>query len=60
MLVLAATQGTAGLGVPAEWLSTAAALVREVPAFELGLAWDLDRVTSTVRDIVDRVAVGKT
>ncbi len=60
MLVLAATQGTAGSGVPAQWLSTAAALVRDAPAFELSLAWDLDRVTATVRDILDRVAVGKT
>ncbi len=41
-----------GSGTPGHWLSTAAALVREVPAFELGLGWDLDRVVSAIRDLV--------
>jgi hypothetical protein len=40
-----------GSGTPGHWLSTAAALVREVPAFELGLGWDLDRVVSAIRDL---------
>jgi hypothetical protein len=37
-----------GSGSPRDWLSTASALVREVPAYELGLGWDLDRVTSAI------------
>ena len=37
-----------GSGSPRDWLSTAAALVREVPAYELGLGWDLDRVTAAI------------
>ena len=41
-----------GSGTPAHWLSTAAALVREVPAFELGLDWELDRVLSAVAGLL--------
>lgn len=41
-----------GSGTPGHWLSTAAALVREVPAFELGLGWDLDRVLSAVAGLL--------
>jgi hypothetical protein len=41
-----------GSGTPGHWLSTAAALVREVPAFELGLSWDLDRVLSAIAGLV--------
>ena len=55
LLILAAKQGTPGL-VPTEWFSAAAALARDVPAFELDLTWEFDRVTSAVRDIINRVA----
>lgn len=48
MLASTALPIASGSGTPAHWLSTAAALVREVPAFELGLDWDLDRVLSAV------------
>jgi hypothetical protein len=41
-----------GSGTPGHWLTTAAALVREVPAFELGLSWDLDRVLSAITGLV--------
>ncbi|CAK0772240.1 putative Hpr(Ser) kinase/phosphatase [Gammaproteobacteria bacterium] len=41
-----------GSGTPAHWLSTAAALVREVPTFELGLNWDLKHVTSAILTLV--------
>lgn len=41
-----------GSGTPGHWLSTAAALVREVPTFELGLSWDLDRLHSAIRGLV--------
>ena len=37
-----------GSGSPRDWLSTASALIREVPAYELGLGWDLERVTSAI------------
>ena len=57
-LILAAKQGTPG-SVPTQWFSAAAAVAREVPVFELNLTWDLDRVTSTVRGIVDRVSAGE-
>ncbi len=41
-----------GSGTPGHWLSTAAAVVREVPAFELGLGWDLDRVLAAVAGLL--------
>ena len=41
-----------GSGSPRDWLSTASALIREVPAFELALGWDLDRVTSAIRGLL--------
>lgn len=42
-----------GSGSPPQWLSTAAALAREVPAFELGLGWDLDRVLAGVTGLLE-------
>ena len=54
LLILAARQGTTGSAVPTQWFSTAASLAREVPAFELSLTWDLDRVTAAVRTVLER------
>jgi hypothetical protein len=43
-----------GSGKATFWLRTAASIARQVPAYELGLDWDLDRVTAAVRAIVER------
>jgi hypothetical protein len=43
-----------GSGTPGQWLSAAAAIAREIPAYELGLTWDLQHVVATVRAIVER------
>lgn len=52
MLASTALPIASGSGTPAHWLSTAASLIREVPAFELGLGWDLDRVLSAVAGLL--------
>ncbi len=54
LLMLAARQGTTGSAVPTQWFSAAASLAREVPAFELGLTWDLDRVAAAVRTVLEQ------
>ncbi len=41
-------------GTPTLWLRTAASIARQVPAYELGLDWDLERVVAAVRSIVER------
>jgi hypothetical protein len=41
-----------GSGSPRDWLSTASALIREVPAYELGLGWDLERVTGAILELL--------
>ena len=53
--LLAATGGPAVISsaTPGLWLRVAAALAREVPTYELGLTWDLDRVVAAVRSIVE-------
>ena len=58
LLILAAKQGTPGVAVPTQWFSAAAALAREIPAFELSLAWDLARVAASVKDIVATATAG--
>lgn len=54
--LLAATGGPSVISsaTPGLWLGVAAALAREVPVYELGLTWDLDRVVAGVRSIVER------
>jgi hypothetical protein len=52
MLASTALPIASGSGTAAHWLSTAAALARDVPAFELGLDWDLDRVLSAVTGLL--------
>ena len=54
LLILAARQGTTSSAVPTQWFSAAASLAREVPAFELSLTWDLDRVTAAVRTVLEQ------
>jgi hypothetical protein len=56
MGLLAATglQMATGSGTPGQWLSAAAAIAREIPAYELGLTWDLQHVVATVRAIIER------
>jgi hypothetical protein len=43
-----------GSGLPRDWLSTTAALLRDVPVFELGLNWDFERVTSAIGQLLSR------
>jgi hypothetical protein len=45
-----------GSGAPTRWLRAAASIAREVPAYELGLDWHLERVSAAVRAIVERSA----
>jgi len=54
LLIVAATQGNMASGVPTPWFSAAAALAREIPAFELSLVWELDRVIAAIRDLLER------
>ena len=50
MGMLAATR----LLQPGMWIHAAATIAREVPAYEMGLDWDLDRVAAAVRSLVER------
>lgn len=56
MGLLAATAAplATGSGTAALWLQAAVAIAREVPAYELRLGWDLDRVVADCRSIIDR------
>ena len=45
-----------GSGTPAQWLRVVASIARQVPVYELPLAWDLDRVVADLRSIVERGA----
>jgi hypothetical protein len=38
---------------PGLWIRAAGAIAREVPAYEMGLEWDLDRVVAGVRSVVE-------
>ena len=49
MGMLAATR----LLQPGLWIRAAGAIAREVPAYEMGLEWDLDRVVAGVRSVVE-------
>lgn len=50
MGMLAATR----LLQPGLWIHAAAAIAREVPTYEMGLDWDLDRVAAAVRSVAER------
>jgi hypothetical protein len=41
---------------PAAWLATAAALVRQIPAYRLPVTWELDALGLVVREIVTQAA----
>lgn len=53
--LLAATGGPSVVasGEPGMWLRAAAGIARDVPTYELGLTWDLDRVAGAVRGIAE-------
>ena len=48
-----------GAGAPAYWLRTATAIARTVPAYELGLSWDLDGVVAAIRSVVEIASARK-
>ena len=49
MGMLAATR----LLQPGLWIRAAGALARDIPAYEMGLDWDLDRVAASVRSVIE-------
>lgn len=54
LLVATGGPSVVSSATPGLWLGVAAALARDVPTYELGLTWDLDRVVTGVRTIVER------
>ncbi|MBK6741677.1 MAG: hypothetical protein IPG66_01365 [Hydrogenophilales bacterium] len=54
MLTLAAAQGHLGPVSRGQWLRTAAAVVRQVPAVEMRLTWDRDVIATTLRGLLER------
>jgi hypothetical protein len=53
MLAATALPMAIGSGTPSDWLRTAASIARTVPAYELGLSWDLDAVVAALRSAVE-------
>ena len=57
MLAATALLVRIGSGPPALWLRAAASIAREVPAYGMGLDWDLERVVGAVRSVIERPAM---
>ena len=53
LLAATALPVATGSGTPGLWLRAAASIAREVPAYEMGLDWDLERVAVAVRSIIE-------